>query len=56
MSASGVNFRYFRDLFIRARICPCDPTAGDSCPLCDGQAAEEREQRTADRDKNRRAA
>ena len=28
-----------RDYFIQAGICPCDPTRGDSCRLCDGTQA-----------------
>jgi len=35
MSASGVNSGWRREYFIRAGICPCDQTRGDSCPRCD---------------------
>jgi hypothetical protein len=36
VSASGVVSGAHRDYLIRARICPCDPTRGDSCRHCDG--------------------
>ena len=32
-----------RHQLIRAGLCPCDPTTGQSCRLCDGTDAEERE-------------
>jgi hypothetical protein len=39
VSASGINPGWQRDYFIRHRICPCDPTAGQECRHCDGGAA-----------------
>lgn len=38
VSASGINPRWNRDYFTRARICVCDPVAGQECRHCDGQA------------------
>lgn len=43
VTPSGINTGWKRDMFIRARICPCDPTRGESCRLCDGTASDERE-------------
>jgi hypothetical protein len=45
MSESGINFAWNREYFIRARLCVCDQTRGDSCRLCDGTAADEAELR-----------
>jgi hypothetical protein len=53
MSASGINFGWHRDYFIRAGICPCDPCAGQECRLCSGQADDERELWLAARDARR---
>lgn len=30
-----------REYYIRKGICPCDPTRGEDCRICDGTAAEE---------------
>jgi hypothetical protein len=35
-SNSGVTWGWEREYFIRARFCPCDPTRGHSCEICDG--------------------
>jgi hypothetical protein len=45
VSASGINPAWRRDYFIRHRICPCDPTAGQECRWCSGEAADESELR-----------
>jgi hypothetical protein len=45
VSASGINPAWQADYFIRAGICPCDDSRGDSCRLCDGTAADESELR-----------
>lgn len=38
-SSSGVTWGWEREYFTRARICPCDPTQGHSCEICDGSRA-----------------
>ncbi len=40
-----------RDILLAARMCPCDPTRGQSCRYCDGTDEDAREA-----DRVRRAA
>jgi hypothetical protein len=35
-SSSGVTWGWEREYFVRARLCPCDPTQGHACEICDG--------------------
>lgn len=38
-SDSGINWGWERDYFVGRRFCPCDPTQGHSCEICDGSRA-----------------
>lgn len=49
MNGSGIHPSWEAAYFTAHGVCVCDPCSGQSCRICDGTAADEREERQARR-------